>query len=178
MTPFKAVYGRDPPVLIKYEAQPADPPSLQSLLTERDMLLAHLKGNLNRAQQIMKRYADTKRRFCEFNIGDLVLVKLQPYRQHSATLRKNQKLGLRYFGPFLVLERIGQVAYKLLLPSTAKTHPVFHVSALKPCQGDHSTQYFPLSLLTTEQWPLLSPVAILQSRKLLQGDESIDQVLV
>src|SRR4051812_39210525 len=65
MTPFKAVYGRDPPSLIKYEMQVADPPSLQALLTERDSILTLLKTNLLKAQQTMKRFADTKRRFVE-----------------------------------------------------------------------------------------------------------------
>ena len=52
-----------------------------------------------------------KRRDLQFMVGDLVLVKLQPYKQHSVALRKHQKLGMRYFGPFLVIERIGTVAY-------------------------------------------------------------------
>ena len=30
----------------------------------------------------------------EFQEGDLVVVKLQPYKQHSMQLRKNQKLSL------------------------------------------------------------------------------------
>lgn len=157
MTPFKAVYGRDPPTLVRYVPTTTDPPSLQQLLTERDSVLTQLKVNLSKAQAFMKRYADKHRRELEFQIGDLVLVKFQPCRQHSVTLRKNQKLGFRYFGPFLVSEKIGVVAYKLLLPPSAKIHPVFHISLLKPCKGDHSTPYMPLPLLTTEQGPLLSP---------------------
>ena len=49
----------------------------------------------------------------QFEIGDLVYVKLQPYRQTSIALRKNQKLGLHYFGPFPMVEKIRRVAYKL-----------------------------------------------------------------
>lgn len=150
MTPFKAVYGRDPPVLVKYDTATADPPTLQNLLTERDTTLQILKVNLHRAQQVMKKYADAKRKFAEFQMGDMVLVKLQPYRQHSVSLHQNQKLGLRYFGPFPVIEKIGDVAYKVLLPPSAKIHPVFHIANLKLCKGDHTTQYMPLPLLTTD----------------------------
>nr|KYP41747.1 Retrotransposable element Tf2 [Cajanus cajan] len=126
----------------------------------------------------MKKYADQKRRQWEFHIGDLVLVKLQPYRQHSVTLRKNQKLSLRYFGPFPVIERIGLVAYKLLLPPTTKIHSVFHVSQLKACKGDHTQPYIPLPFTDVEVQPIIQPTKILQERVILQGQQQIHQKLV
>ena len=64
----------------------------------------------------MKLQADKKRKDIHLEVGDLALVKLQPYRQSSVALRKNQNLSLRYFGPFELLEKIGKVAYRLLLP--------------------------------------------------------------
>ena len=75
-------------------------------------------------------------------------MKLLPYRQHSITLQLNQKLGLKYFGPFLVIECVGLVAYKLLLPPEAKIHLVFHISLLKKCVGDAASEYIPLPLLS------------------------------
>jgi len=76
MTPFKVVYGRDPPILIKFDTATASPLSLQTLLAERDTTLQLLKANLNRAQQVMKKNADMKRRDVEFKLGDMVLIKL------------------------------------------------------------------------------------------------------
>nr|KYP37665.1 Transposon Ty3-I Gag-Pol polyprotein [Cajanus cajan] len=178
MTPFKAVYGRDPPTLPKYVKDDTEPPSLQEILLHRDQTILCLKQNLMKAQNLMKKYADQKRVHVEFQVGDLVFVKLQPYRQHSVALRKNQKLGLRYFGPFPVMQRIGLVAYKLALPPTAKIHPVFHVSLLKPCKGEHQQQYLPLPFLTNEFGPVIQPLKVLQSRVILRENQHIPQVLV
>ena len=53
--------------------------------------------------------------------------------EHSKTLSTGPvpKLSPRYCGPFRVLKRVGNVAYKLELPATSQVHPVFHVSRLR-----------------------------------------------
>nr|GFC66041.1 putative reverse transcriptase domain-containing protein [Tanacetum cinerariifolium] len=49
----------------------------------------------------------------------------------------NRKLNPRYVGPFNVLERVGDVAYKLDLPEElSRVHNTFHVSNLKKCHAD------------------------------------------
>uniref|UniRef100_A0A151UGY2 Chromo domain-containing protein n=1 Tax=Cajanus cajan TaxID=3821 RepID=A0A151UGY2_CAJCA len=178
MSPFKVVYERVPPQLVKYVPDPADLTSVQEKLLQRDIILSKLKHNLHRAQQITKKNADQKWMDVEFNVGDKVLVKLQPYKQHSVALRKNQKLSLRYFGPFPIIERIGKVAYKLLLPETAKIHPVFHISQLKLCKGHHSQSYVPLPITSNDAQLVLQPAAILQSRVIIKGTKHVQQHLI
>lgn len=58
MTPFKVVYGREPPILLKYDTTTNSPPSLQTLLAEHDATLQLLQESLNRAQQVMKKNPD------------------------------------------------------------------------------------------------------------------------
>ncbi|GAU12540.1 hypothetical protein TSUD_182540 [Trifolium subterraneum] len=178
MTPFKALYGREPPTLTRYEVQDNDPPALQEELMERDRILQQLKSNLERAQQYMKKQADKHRVEFKFHLGDMVLVKLQPYRQQSVALRKNQKLGMRYFGPFEIIACVGKVAYKLKLPDHAKIHLVFHVSQLKPFKGVPQQQYMPLPLTMFDNGPMIQPVEVLQARTIMQGTQKIHQILV
>ena len=47
-------------------------------------------------------------------------------------LGKRGKLSLRYIGTFEILERVGTVAYRLVLqPNLSSVHAVFHVSMLR-----------------------------------------------
>lgn len=79
----------------------------------------------------MKVQADKKRINRQFEFGDMVFFKLQLYVQASVADRANHKLSFKYFGPYQVLEKVGEVAYKIDLPESSKIHPVVHVSLLK-----------------------------------------------
>lgn len=64
----------------------------------------------------MKTQADKHRTERVFKVGDEVFLKLQPYIQASVARHANHKLAYKFFGPYTILERVGEVAYRLDLP--------------------------------------------------------------
>nr|GFA97895.1 putative reverse transcriptase domain-containing protein [Tanacetum cinerariifolium] len=72
----------------------------------------------------------------EFQVGDRVMLKVSPWKG-VVRFGKRGKLNPIYVGHFMVLEKVGSVAYKLELPQElSKVHNTFHVSNLKKCYAD------------------------------------------
>ena len=61
----------------------------------------------------------------EFEVGDWVYLKLQPYRLRSLAKRPNEKLASRFYGPFQVISKVGAAAYKLELQNSSNFSCVF-----------------------------------------------------
>ncbi|VFQ64159.1 unnamed protein product [Cuscuta campestris] len=130
-------------------------------------------------QQRMCAQANRHRREVVFNVSDMVLLRLQPYRQHSLARPGSYKLAKRFYGPFEVLERVGPVAYRLRLPETCRIHNVFHVSLLRPyVQRDDSAVLPSLPLEFIKGRPLSVPVAAWDRRRVLVNGEPRDEWLV
>ncbi|GJR74123.1 putative reverse transcriptase domain-containing protein [Tanacetum coccineum] len=62
-----------------------------------------------------KSYANLKRKPMEFQVGDIVMLKVSPWKG-VVRFGKREKLNPRYVGPFKVLAKVGAIAYKLELP--------------------------------------------------------------
>lgn len=72
MTPFKALYGREPPPLVRYDIGTTPVLELDEQLAARDEILQVLKHNLERAGNRMKQAANLKRRDIAYEVGDWV----------------------------------------------------------------------------------------------------------
>ncbi|GKF74856.1 hypothetical protein Tco_0224300, partial [Tanacetum coccineum] len=88
------------------------------------------------ARDRQKSYTDLKRKSMEFQVGDKVMLKVSPWKG-VVCFGKRGKLNPRYVRPLKVLEKVGEVAYKLELPEElSRVHNTFHVSNLKKRYAD------------------------------------------
>ncbi|GJY45823.1 putative reverse transcriptase domain-containing protein [Tanacetum coccineum] len=110
VAPFKALYGR------KYRS-----PVCWTEVGEAQILGPEL------IQETTERIVQIK---------DKVMLKVLPWKG-VIRFGKRGKLNPRYVGPFKVLGKVGEVAYKLELPEElSRVHNTFHVSNLKKCYAD------------------------------------------
>ncbi|XP_074314283.1 uncharacterized protein LOC141649492 [Silene latifolia] len=97
-----------------------------------------IRQKMRAAQDRQKSYADLHRRDIEFAVGDKVLLKVSPMRG-VMRFGKKGKLSQKFIGPYEILDRVGEVAYRLALPPALdRVHNVFHVSQLRKYVSDPS----------------------------------------
>ena len=93
---------------------------------------------------------------------------------------KRGKLSPRYIGPFMILNRVGEVAYKLALPpALSNVHPIFHVSMLRKYIPDasHVIEFEPLEIqqdLSYEE----QPICILDRKEQILRNKTIPLIKV
>ena len=176
-SPFHALYGYDP----SFGAVPTVH-GVSTTVTElvQDLKSQNhwLKEHLARAQNKMKMAADRHRTDQEFQVGDQVLLKLQPYAQSSLVNRPCPKLAFKYFGPFTVEEHIGRAAYRLDMPDHSQIHPVFHVSQLKPFLPNYTPVSSELPKVAELDAHNILPEAVLERRLVKKGNKTVPQALI
>jgi len=148
MTPYEALYGRkyrSPVCWFEVGEKRLMGPELIQITSEK---IEVIRKRLQTAQSRQKSYADKRRRDLEFSVGDCVFLKVSPTKGVFRSGKKG-KLSPRFIGPYEILERIGAVAYRLVLPpNLSAIHPVFHVSMLRKYMPDpsHVLEVHPVEL--------------------------------
>jgi hypothetical protein len=103
------------------------------LVTEAEEIVHRIQSNLKATKARQESYANKRCRPLEFEAGDHMYLRVSPKRGVKRFGIKG-KLAPCYIGPFLIMARLWNVAYRLDLPSTlAGVHNVFHVSRLRKC---------------------------------------------
>jgi hypothetical protein len=136
MCPFEIVYGLLPRALIDLMHLPSSEKlNLDTKQRAELMLKMHetTKENIERMNAKYKISDDKGRKQLDFEPGDLVSLHLR--KEWFPNLRKS-KLIPRADGPFKVLKKINENAYKLDLPTDFWVSPTFNITDLKPYLGE------------------------------------------
>nr|GEX40612.1 putative reverse transcriptase domain-containing protein [Tanacetum cinerariifolium] len=106
------------------------------LIHETTEKIMQIKERIQAARDRQKSYANVRCKPLKFQFGDRVMLKVSPWKG-VIRFGKQEKLNLRYIGPFKVLAKVRTVSYRLeLLQQLSKVHSTFHVSNLKKCLFD------------------------------------------
>ncbi|GKE34432.1 putative reverse transcriptase domain-containing protein, partial [Tanacetum coccineum] len=125
------------------------------MIREMTKKIVQIKNCLLATRSCQNSYADRRSKPLEFKVGDMVLLKVLPWKG-AVRFGKWRKLSPCYIGPFKILARVGHVAYTLELPEELKgIHSTFHVSNLKKClvEGDIVVPIDEIQI--NDQWKLL-----------------------
>ncbi|KAL5550013.1 hypothetical protein UlMin_000189 [Ulmus minor] len=162
MAPYEALYGRPCRSLLCWLEKGEQVNFPMDYVEETTDKIKVIKERLKAAQSRQKSYVDVRQRPLQFDVGDYVFLKVTP-RRGVARFGVKGKLAPRYIGPFEILSRVGEVAYRLALPpQLGHVHNVFHVSMLRksepnvshviqwdevPIQEDATNEEMPLQIL-------------------------------
>jgi hypothetical protein len=111
MTPFQAIYGYEPPSWKELTTSHIKVALLKDHLDQNQKILHLLKENLTVARNRMKQQADQNQTKREFEVGEWVFVRLQPYKTLSLKQHGKNKLAPKFYGPYQINRKISHVAY-------------------------------------------------------------------
>ncbi|KAG8486790.1 hypothetical protein CXB51_020298 [Gossypium anomalum] len=136
MAPYEALYGRrcrSPTCWAELGDRQVLGPEL---VADTEDKIKVIRNRIKEATDRQKSYADLKRKDIEYAVGDMVFLKVSPWKK-ILRFGKKGKLSPRFIGPYRIVKRIGPVAYQLELPPELhRIHDVFHVSMLRRFRSD------------------------------------------
>ena len=134
MSPFMANFGYHPVFSLSAPQNTAQVPAAESLITNLKNTHIHLVENIKTAVKSYEKFYNKKvMQQPDFPIDSKVWL----IRRNITTTRPSSKLDYTKLGPFKIIKKVGNRAYKLELPENIKIHPVFHVSLLEPVIEDN-----------------------------------------
>nr|GEX67338.1 putative reverse transcriptase domain-containing protein [Tanacetum cinerariifolium] len=135
---FGALYGRKCRSPICWSEVGDSQLTSPELIREMTEKIVQSNNRLLIAHSRQKSYADRRSKPLELEVEDMVLLKVSP-RKGVVRYEKHEKLRPCYIRPFMILARVGHVAYTLELPEELKgIHSTFHVSNLKKYPADEN----------------------------------------
>ncbi|GJT10954.1 putative reverse transcriptase domain-containing protein [Tanacetum coccineum] len=136
--PFEALYGRKCRSPICWNEVGDSQLTGPELIRETTEKIIQIKNRLLTARSRQKSYADVRRKPMEFNVDDMVMLKVSPWKGVIRFGKRNVESHVLW-DRFKIIERIGPVAYRLELPEKLRgIHNTFHVSNLKKCLADEN----------------------------------------
>jgi hypothetical protein len=163
-TPFEIVYGFNPPNLLDLSAN--QPSSTVLSLEELQGLWVEVRDSINDSQTIQAKYANQNRSPPpNFNIDDFVLLSTKHFTTKFRA-KNAHKFQAPYIGPFKILAKISDVAYRLDLPASFKIHNVFYSGLLKPYKGEYNQPTPPEPVLLADNSIGYIVESILRRRKI------------
>ena len=135
-SPFEVVYGLQPIGAMEFAPHPTIHQfSGDAEVRAKEIKKLHkevrLKIEKNNAKYVEQAYRC--RKYVEFEVGELVWVHLRKDRFPPG---KFGRLKPRVDGPFKIIEKIGENAYKLQLPDEYEISPIFNVKDLRAYHGE------------------------------------------
>jgi hypothetical protein len=152
--------------------------SIKDHLDESKKIVQLIKENLTVARNRMKQQVDQHQTEREFEVGEWVFVRLQPYKQLSIKQQGKNKLAPKFYGPYQINRKISDVALWVGLPDKSRIHNVFHVSCLKRVLGQHQKAQTMLPMLDYEGKIILEPEAIIATREKRLRSRVIKEYLI
>ena len=99
--------------------------------------------------QAKRKYNQASHLHQTFNVGDKVLLQ----NDNIAMTVPSHKLAAKFLEPYMIIEKISHVLYRLKLPKMLQIHDIFHVSLLEKYLQDTivgSQNKFPPPIISLE----------------------------
>ncbi|XP_013588940.1 PREDICTED: uncharacterized protein LOC106297202 [Brassica oleracea var. oleracea] len=171
MAPYEALYGRPCKTHLCWTEAGERREFGPEIVEETMKKLEIIQTNMKKAPDRQKKYDDQSRREMVFSI-----VSAQKGKER---FRKIGKLAVRFIGPYQIIQRIGEVAYRLNLPGEMQIHLVFHVSMLRKHVHDpNAIETEQIENLQTNLTYLEGPIRIGERRIRRLKNREIPQVQV